>query len=136
MFLAILLATLLTSNASAADNESEQEEQALVELGSEVIDRADYGSEDEFEQALNQLINDPDVLGVTAIDSRDSVEPVLIQPNKLLPYIKNVKHQGDYIQNVTLATVWADPGIETSLTNSWKRSATFSSNNSLGRSRN
>ncbi|MBU5594861.1 hypothetical protein KQI76_06755 [Amphibacillus sp. MSJ-3] len=90
---------------------------------------------------LNQLLNDPNVMSVNAIDTRDSLESELfvdeglIQPMRLLPYIKNVKHVGDYVQNVTLATVWTDPGIKASLTNSWSRTATFSSNTGITRNK-
>ena len=68
------------------------------------------------------------------LSTRNSEESgdLVIQPNILLPYATNVSYVGDYSQNnVTLDTVWADPGIEASLTNSWERSATFSSSTGI-----
>lgn len=108
-------------------------------MDSKVIGRANYTTDEKSEMILNQLLNDPNVMSVNAIDTRDSLESELfvdegfIQPMRLLPYIKNVKHVGDYVQNVTLVTVWADPGIKASLTNSWSRTATFSSSTGITR---
>lgn len=130
------MSSLLTTNAFAG---YEQEELSLVESGTKVIDRIDYATDEAFELALNQLLNDPDIMSVAALDTREALEPELfgvddelIQPmGMLLPYIKNVRHLGDYVQNVTLATVWASPGIEAQLTNSWTRTATFSTSTGI-----
>ena len=42
--------------------------QTLVDSDNTIIDRADYNTTEEFEKALNDLMNNPDVMGVTAIE--------------------------------------------------------------------
>lgn len=67
---------------------------SAAELNNEeiVVDRANYNSELDFENAVNSYMNDENILTVTVIDSNRTIEESLgVQPmSAFVPYADNV----------------------------------------------
>ncbi|MEB7454809.1 hypothetical protein [Lysinibacillus sphaericus] len=102
---------------------------SAAELNNEeiVVDRANYNSELDFENAVNSYMNDENILTVTVIDSNRTIEENLgVQPmSAFVPYADNVFLAGRTQGTQLLNTLWGEPGIEISLTNTFSASATL-----------
>ncbi|PAV28527.1 hypothetical protein CIL05_16465 [Virgibacillus profundi] len=120
------------------DSPSEELTLEVIENSADkvVIDRADYDSDIEFNENVNKYINDSNIMGVAVIDTRESIslkDNDLITPKGiLLPYLSNIRNLGQSaFSSELLNTIWAQPGIPATLTNSYSVTTNYSNSTSI-----